>query len=368
MEQRAWVATRKGLFEMRREGDGWAVARISFLGEPVSMVLPPQPSGRMLAALNLGHFGVKVHASDDAGANWHEVATPAYPPQPEQPAPGDRLPGGEHPIIPWKLVQIWSLQHGANGVIWAGTLPGGLFRSEDGGASWRLVDSLWLRPERAEWFGGGYDVPGIHSICPHPANDGEVLVGISCGGAWVTRDDGKSWLVQSDGMRADFMPPERAGDPNIQDPHAIVRCAAKPEVLWCQHHCGIWRSGDNARSWQQVAAPLSGFGFAVAVDPHDADTAWFVPGVADQQRVPVDGALVVNRTRDGGRSFETLRAGLPQSNCFDLVYRHGLAVGGDGRSLMMGSTTGNLWASDDHGTRWAQAQAHLPPIFAVRFG
>ena len=86
MEQRAWVATRKGLFELRRRGAAWAVERISFLGEPVSMVLPPdvqkRPSVRMLAALNLGHFGVKVHASDDAGVSWREVATPAYPNSP----------------------------------------------------------------------------------------------------------------------------------------------------------------------------------------------------------------------------------------------------------------------------------------------
>ena len=99
-----------------------------------------------------------------------------------------------------------------------------------------------------------------------------------------------------------------------------------------------------------------------------ADTAWFVPGVADQQRVPVDGALVVNRTRDGGRSFETLRSGLPQTGCYDLVYRHGLALDATGRRLLMGSTTGGLWASDDSGDHWATVSAHLPPIYAVRFG
>ena len=90
-----------------------------------------------------------------------------------------------------------------------------------------------------------------------------------------------------------------------------------------------------------------------------------MPAVADQQRVPRDGALVVNRTRDGGQSFETLRAGLPQSGCFDLIYRHALAISADGQSLMMGSTTGNLWASDDAGDHWAMVSGHLPPIHAV---
>ncbi len=355
-ESRAWVATRKGLFELRHSAAGWAVQRSSFLGEPVSALLPPDAAGRMMAALNLGHFGVKLHASDDAGVTWREVATPAYP---EQPAAATG--------VPWKLVQVWTLE-AAHGTVWAGTLPGGLFRSQDFGLSWTLVDALWQQPGRAEWFGGGYDVPGIHSVCPHPGMPGEVLVGIGCGGAWVTVDDGAGWALRAVGMRADYMPPERADDANVQDPHRIVRCAARPDVLWCQHHNGIWRSADNAALWAEVKAPLSSFGFAVAAHPQDPDTAWFVPAEADQRRVPQDAAMVVNRTRDGGRSFETLRSGLPQQQAYDLVYRHGLDVSADGRSLLMGSTTGGLWASDDGGDHWAGVPARLPPIHAVRFG
>jgi photosystem II stability/assembly factor-like uncharacterized protein len=321
------------------------------------MVLPPTDSGRILSALNLGHFGVKVHASDDGGRSWQEVATPAYPEQP---------PEVQGPA--WKLVQIWSLAAQGD-TLYAGTLPGGLFRSDDRGASWQLDEALWQQPGRTEWFGGGYDVPGIHSICPHPTRAGEVLVGISCGGVWVTRDEGRNWKVQAQGMRAAYMPPEKAEDPNIQDPHCVVRCAAQPQVLWTQHHNGIWRSVDDAASWQEVTtAPLSSFGFAVAVHPDDGDTAWFVPGIADEKRVPVDGALVVNRTTDGGKTFDTLRAGLPQSDCYDLVYRHGLAVAPDGRQLMMGSTTGGLWASADGGESWQAVSNLLPPIYAVRFG
>ena len=142
----------------------------------------------------------------------------------------------------------------------------------------------------------------------------------------------------------------------------------RPHVLWCQHHGGIWRSTDNAASWQQVHAPVSSFGFAVAVHPQDADTAWFVPAIKDEKRVPVDGALVVNRTRDGGKSFETLRAGLPQKDAYDLVYRHGLDVSADGQSLLMGSTTGGLWSSFDGGDHWHTVSTNLPPIYAVKLG
>ncbi len=356
MTDRAWVATRKGLIELRRHAGVWGVHKTSFLGEPVSMLLPPGPDGFMIAALNLGHFGTKLHASHDAGATWREVATPAYPIQP----PG--APGPE-----WKLVQVWSLER-VGDVVWAGTMPGGLFRSADQGASWQLVQPLWQREERLAWMGGGNPAPGIHSLCPHPRNANELLLAISCGGVWTTPDAGATWHLQAKGMVADYMPPEEAENQNTQDPHRIVRCAAQPNVLWCQHHGGIFRSTDNAQTWWPVQAPLSSFGFAVAVHPGDADTAWFVPAIADQCRVPVDGALVVNRTRDGGKNFETFRAGLPQSDCYDLVYRHGLEVAADGRTLLMGSTTGNLWASADAGESWQAVSANLPPIAAVRLG
>jgi photosystem II stability/assembly factor-like uncharacterized protein len=357
-DDRAWVATKKGLFELRRRQGRWAIAHVSFLGEPVSMFLPPAAGGsRMLVSLTTGHYGTKLHASEDAGRTWSEVATPTYPPQPE---------GAEGPE--WKLVLVWSLEQ-AGGRVWAGTLPGGLFESSDFGRSWRLVESLWNRKERLGWFGGGYPVPGIHSICPHPQRAGEMLLGISCGGAWTTRDGGATWALTAKGMRADFMPPELAEDQNIQDAHRIVRCAGTPDVLWCQHHGGIWRSTDDAASWQQITnAPLSSFGFAVAVHPRDADTAWFAPAQADQCRVPVAAALAVNRTRDGGRTFETLREGLPQEHAYDLVYRHGLAVCDDGKTLLMASTSGGLWASADGGDAWQTVSTTLPPAVAVRFG
>ena len=354
MDDRAWVATRKGLFELRRHAGAWRVERGSFVGEPVSMLLPPDRGGQMFAALNLGHFGVKMHASGDAGASWREVEAPALPPQPAD-AAGPA----------WKVAMVWALERSGR-TVFAGTLPGALFRSVDDGASWQLDEALWNRPERPDWNGGGYDLPGIHSICPLP--DGTVLVGVSCAGAWITQDDGAAWRQTAHGMRAEFMPPDQAFDPDIQDPHAIARCSAAPETLWCQHHNGIFRSTNGGARWDEVIAPLSSFGFAVAAHPHDPQTAWFVPAVKDQCRVPVASALAVNRTRDGGATFETLRVGLPQQDCYDLVYRHGLAVDTTGNRLLMGSTTGGLWASDDAGEQWSELPARLPPIYAVRFG
>jgi len=347
------VGTKKGLFIVE---DG-RIGAPHFLGDPVSMVLPDRSDGTLYAALNLGHFGVKLHRSANGGESWQEVAAPEYPPQPE----------GATDKTPWKLVQVWAMESGG-GRLWTGTIPGGLFQSKDRGESWSLVRPLWDRPERAEWMGGGYDHPGIHSICIDPRDANRVTVGISCGGVWQSKDGGATWATAAQGMYAEFMPPEQKFNPNIQDPHRVVQCPARPEVLWAQHHNGVFRSGDGSATWQEVAAIRpSKFGFAVAVHPKDPDTAWFVPAVKDECRVPVDAKLVVARTRDGGRSFDVLRKGLPQAHAYDLVYRHGLEVDATGDRLAFGSTTGGLWLSEDQGDSWRCVSTQLPPIHCVRF-
>ena len=78
----------------------------------------------------------------------------------------------------------------------------------------------------------------------------------------------------------------------------------------------------------------------MAVHPDDANTAWFVPGIKDEMRIPVDGALVVTRTRDGGKTFKSLKKGLPQKHAYDLIFRQGLAIDRAGRAAWQGSTTG----------------------------
>jgi hypothetical protein len=361
MADSAFVATRKGLFELSYANAAWQLTDKHFFGDPVSMVLHDARDGSTYAALNLGHFGPKLHRRDAGSDRWQEIAVPAYPPK----------PADSEDKVEWTLRQIWALEAGGPdqaGVLWAGTLPGGLFRSGDRGASWQLLESLWQTPERSQWLGGGYDVPGIHSICVDPRDSNALLVGVSCGGVWQSRDGGASWAMRSKGLVARYMPPELQQEGAIQDPHRIVRCPGQPDLLWCQHHNGIWRSSDDAATWVEVEqVPLSNFGFAVAVHPQDGATAWFVPGVADQQRVPVEAALAVNRTTDGGASFSTLRSGLPQQHCYDLVYRHGLAVADDGKTLLMASTTGGLWVSTNGGEHWQTISLSMPPVYALAF-
>ncbi len=362
----ALIGTRKGLFTL--DLDVGTVSEPVFLGAPVTNAVRDGRDGTLYASLDHGHFGVHLHRSDDDGKNWDEIAAPEYPAKPDGVSHVNPMSQQE---VTWSTQLAWVIEPGhpgEPGVVWCGTIPGGLFRSEDRGDSWQFVESFWSLPARQKWFGGGFDDAGIHSISVDPRGPGRVVVGVSCGGAWRTDDGGNTWVVAAMGMRSDFVPEELAADPDTQDPHRIVRCSASPDVLWTQHHCGIFRSVDNGDHWTEIAdAGPSTFGFAVAVHPVDPETAWFVPAISDEVRVPVDGKLVVTRTRDGGATFDVLSDGLPDDRAYDLIYRHGLDVDETGERLIMGSTTGSLWWSANGGDSWRSFSTGLPPIASVSF-
>lgn len=357
------VSTRKGLFVLERGSGEWRIARREFLGDNVALAMSDPRDGSWYVVLDLGHFGNKLQRSTDRGGTWSECAVPAF-------GDGDEVGTGDgKPSQPAALRLIWSLEPGGAeqpGRLWAGTIPGGLFRSDDHGASWQLMRGLWDSPERRGWFGGGYDQPGIHSICVDPTDARMIRIGVSTGGVWSSDDDGASWSQCANGMRAEYMPPARAYDPNVQDVHRMVQCRGNPRRFWAQHHNGVFRN--DGGDWREIAnVPPSVFGFAVAVHPRDADTAWFVPATKDVRRIPVDGKVVVARTRDGGNSFEVLRDNLPQHDAYDLTLRHALAVDASGDRLAFGSTTGGFWITEDQGDHWRMLDARLPPVHAVSF-
>lgn len=239
MSRTLHVATRKGLFTFERESSAgpssWKIVDVSFLGNPVTMTLLDRRDGTFYAALDLGHFGVKLHCRIEDDSAWQECAVPVYPKgetigqfPSEEGAP-------EIPPKPASLSYIWSLETGGDDqpdLLWCGTIPGGLFVSKNRGAEWELVRSLWDLSERQMWFGGGMDNPGIHSICVDLRNSKHVSLAISCGGVWTSKDAGESWACQADGMFADYLPPPTKPKTRTCKTH-IVWCNAQPTPMFC---------------------------------------------------------------------------------------------------------------------------------------
>lgn len=365
------IASRKGLFTANRSSTGaWQISSHHFHGEPVTQVLADPRDGAWYAALRLGHYGVKMKKSFDRGATWTEIPAPAFPKKPEQGTWADDA-------TPWTVDLVWSLAAVSEGdaaqpgAMWAGCMPAGMFRSNDGGASWNLCESFWLDERRKFWMGGGNDYPGLHSISVDPRDARRATVAISCGGVWRTTDSGANWRLIGNGFDANYLPPEIANEPNGQDVHCLSLCAAHPDVMWAQHHAGVYRSTDGGENFTRLTAPMKGdFGFVIVADPVNPLRAWVAPALSDMVRYAVDGAMCVARTDDGGKTWQQFRNGLPQSHAYHLVYRHGLALAptsGDARTLAMASTTGGAWVSEDAGESWIAIDAALPPVAAVKW-
>lgn len=363
------IGSRKGLLIYRRVGDGngWRLSRHRHSGTPIAYAMMDQRTSTLWTCHDHGHWGQKLERSMDGGESFEKVESPKYP---EGLTVVDRTQSTEDKevSIPATLRYLWVAQPGGKdqqGRVYMGTEPGGLFQTDDNGKTWSFVQGLWDHPTRDKWFGGGRDFAGIHSILVDPRDSKRVLIGISCAGVLETTDGGATWNLRNRGLSADFLP-----DPNAevgQDPHFMAWCPRDPDKIWQQNHCGIFFSNDGAKEWKKVSTDgaLANFGFAVAVDEKDGNTAWVVPADSDANRVAKDGELVVCRTSDGGQTWTEQREGLPQDDCFDIVFRHGLDISGD--RLAFGSTSGNLYVSENRGDKWTCVANNLPPIYSVRF-
>jgi len=394
MSKMILLGTRKGTVIFDRSNGAWQPRPIMHEGIPVCYAARDPRDGTLWSSLDHGHWGPKLSRSKDNGAAWEDVLSLKYPKGARYitkvlPAPDfDPLaPMGEPEYSDATVYKIWNLSFGSAdqpGRMYAGTIPGGLFISDDGGESWELNRPLWNHESRGgdlfagdatsenKWFGTpasidyGVFEPGIHSIVIDPRDPGHIHVAVSSAGVIESVDGGKTWRGRNKGMLNDYMPnPEAEWG---HDPHFISGCAAQPDHLWQQNHCGVFYSDDGAQNWRKVSVPDVGvhFGFPIAVDADDGRTAWVVPARGDSERMAISGGLFVARTLDGGQTWQSFREGLPQENAYDIVLRHALDVAGD--SLCFGSTTGNVYLSEDRGETWQCLGNNFPPVYSVRFG
>ncbi len=264
------------------------------------------------------------------------------------------------------LKTVWSLAR-SNGTLYAGVEPAGLFRSDDDGRTWQHVEGLQRHPSRPEWQPGGAGLI-LHSIVPHPQDPDRLWVGISAAGVFGTADGGRTWQARNRGTRADFMPEDQRYPEHGQCVHSLVIAPGMPDRLYQQNHCGMYRSDDGGETWHSIEAGMpSSFGFPATVHPHDPETAFLLPLNGDDVgRYVPDAKAAVWRTRDAGRTWQELRKGLPQQNCYFAVLRQAMATDPlSPAGVYFGTNTGTLFASPDEGETWTALANHLPMILSV---
>lgn len=355
------VGTKKGLFQIERRRDGWHIGEPQFLGIPILSASRDPRDGSIWVCARHRHWGAKIYRSLDDGKNFVESACPAFPTG----TTVDTVSEHGHRTEAATVRALYTLVPvGESGRYLIGTNPGGLFESVDGGETWHLNQPLWDLRQRHGWSASGGGVM-LHTVLVHPQDSSHLRIAASCGGVYESIDGGKRWNPRNKGVLVDFLPEKFP--PFGQDTHMLAQGTADPSVLWQQDHCGNFRSTDGGKSWKDVSAGLpSRSGFCLAMDESDDRRAWTVPMDSDECRTAPGGALFVCRSDDGGESWVEQRTGLPQKDCYDIVFRHAMDAR-DG-TVVFGTTCGCLWSSENRGDSWGSIAAHLPPIFSVVAG
>jgi len=217
---------------------------------------------------------------------------------------------------------------------------------------------------------GTPDGPKLHSILVDPRDPAHLYLGMSSGGVHESRDRGETWTSLVNGLEV-----VEGFDPaNLQfhDPHCVRLCPTNPDRLYQQNHCGTYRLDRPSNEWIRIGRNMprrvGDIGFPLVVHPRDDATVWVFPmdGTAAWPRTSPEGKAAVYMTRDAGRTWQRLEDGLPREPAWWTVKRQAMA--GDGRDpvgLYFGTTSGELWASRDEGSRWTCIGRHLPEIYAV---
>jgi photosystem II stability/assembly factor-like uncharacterized protein len=360
---RVLVGTRKGAFVITSDGarQKWQIAGPHFGGwEIYHMKGSPADPNRIYASQTSGWFGQVVQRSDDGGQTWAPVGNKFE--YDGDPGTHQWYDGTPHP---WEFKRIWHFEPSLTDpdIVYAGAEDAALFRSDDGGGTWKELASL--RDCQGPKWSPGAGGMGLHTILIDPTDAQRIYIAISAAGAFRTDDGGASWRPINQGLRSEFMP-----DPTAEVGHCVHRIAfhpSKPGVLFMQKHWDVMRTDDAGGQWTEVSGDLpTDFGFPIDVHAHEPETIYLVPIKSDSEHYPPEGKLRVYRSRAGGGEWEPLTRGLPQNNCYHNVLRDAMAVDKlDPCGVYFGTTGGQVYASANDGDDWAPIASNLPGVLSV---
>jgi photosystem II stability/assembly factor-like uncharacterized protein len=361
---RVLVGTRKGAFVLTSDEGrrSWQVEGPHFPGwEVYHLAGSPADPDRVYAAPSTGWFGQVMQRSDDGGRSWDPVGNEFH----YAGVPGTHQWYDGTPR-PWEFKRVWHLEPSLDDpdTVYAGVEDAALFRTTDGGRTWAELPGLREHGSGSQWQPGAGGMC-LHTIVLDPENRQRIFVAISAAGVFRTDDGGASWEPINKGLLSQGIP-----SPAAEVGHCVHKLAmhpSRPSTLFMQKHWDVMRSDDGGDSWSEISGDLpTDFGFPIAVHSHDPETVYVVPITSDSHHFPPEGRLRVYRSRTGGGEWEPLTKGLPQENCYVNVLRDAMAVDELADcGVYFGTTGGQVYASADAGDTWAPIVRDLPPVVAV---
>ncbi len=335
------VGTEAGVVVMQEQAGGWTRKRESLKVKTLNVLVASSEPGVVYGCTS--KEGVFV--SKDGGKSWklalagkvHTIATDPSNPR----------------------------------VIYAGTEPIRLLRSDDMGESWTELEGLQRVPEEARdrwWFPIYPHVSHVKSIFVDWHNPEIICVGLEHGGIFRTVDGGENWDNLSAGIE-------------YLDIHMVMGDPNKENIYYAGTARGFYRSEQFGRDWLSSAEGVTRdyFHDFVAL-PGDSSTllvatangtppAWLRVGKAQ---------AAIYRSNDYGLSWHQLGGGLPETmermvwtivrdpQDNDTVYA---CMGDYSLNFTKGEVVhGEVWTSHDRGDHWQKVFEGQSPIRSVCVG
>lgn len=288
-----------------------------------------------------GTFGRGLWRSEDAGKSWQPIGATGEAMEPDT---GRGIPSA-------RVMSVAVSRNERNnglGVVYAGTEPASLYRSEDGGDTWRDLASLRDLPSSSIWsFPPRPYTNLVRSIALDPHVAGRLFVAIEAGALVSSDDSGEHWH-------------DRVEDGPF-DTHTLLMHPMAPDRLYSAAGDGGGRapergyneSDDAGATWRHEAKDRSHhYLWGMAIDPADPETvvvsASFGAGKLHHARA--DAFSTLYRKTDGGLWHE-VREGLPDTQG---LVSPVLASNADEPHVLYVLTNKGLYRSQDAGSSWAQ--------------
>jgi photosystem II stability/assembly factor-like uncharacterized protein len=226
---------------------------------------------------------------------------------------------------------------------YAGTTPPHLYRTEDGGRSWRELPAFARAPGSGGWvFPVPPGYPNIRWVLAGPVDPQVLSVGVEIGGLIRSEDGGRSWQ-------------DRTGDMN-RDIHCVAAHPGAPDVLYTSTPHGPYRSDDGGQSWKHLwRVRTPSYSAQIAVYPALPDIV--LAGISRGFR---GGDAALYRSTDRGEMWTRVTEERPSlsSTIFKaLAFSRSLP-----EVVAAGTMAGEVWLSEDGGARWRVAASGLPPV------
>jgi photosystem II stability/assembly factor-like uncharacterized protein len=313
----------QGVFRSANEGESWVRGSIGqgLHSDAIirSLAVHPDQPRTVYAGSDKG-----LYRSDDAGASWNLLETPM-----------------NNQAI-WQIV----FDPRDSQIMLAGTgtpnVPA-LFRSNDGGATWR-PDQVEIARECP-----AVGVPRPTGIAFDPSDSSTVWLGLEVDGMRRTQDGGKRWETTAEAI-------------HNMDVHNVAATAGPPKTIFVLVNNDIWTSTDDGESWQpmKVREKFAPFGYprGITVKPDDPRVVYITLGDATPGRMGT-----VLRSDDTGNTWEQLPLSSPSNSAMWVVH----IPKSQSKTVFAGSRYGYLYRSEDGGEHFEKQWREFSEISSIAY-